>query len=142
MQWLCGALVLVCLGIGSGLGRRVSHDYDEYSDYSDTGDFTETGFVLTPAAREARHTGLDFPQLDESFEDYPQLQRRERDGGFHGGRHGSGGQQRGGRRFGRVQDRASNEGSIRFYNHREVPSTTFSWLKVPVGAFSVIIKSY
>ena len=119
MQWLCGALVLVCLGTGSGLGRRVSHDYEEYSDYSDTGDFTETGFVLTPAAREARHTGLDFPQLDESFEDYPQLQRRERDGGFHGGRHGSGGQQRGGRRFGRVQDRASNEGSLRFYNHRE-----------------------
>ena len=63
--------------------------------FSDDDYFTE----LTSGDRQARELSLDFPQLDEGFET-PALNRRERDGGSHGGhRAGRGGfgQQRPGR---------------------------------------------
>merc|ERR1712032_1151250 len=50
--------------------------------YNDDDYFTE----LTSGDRQARELGLNFPQLDESFES-PAHTRRERDGGFHGGNH-------------------------------------------------------
>merc|ERR1712032_1318483 len=53
--------------------------------YNDDDYFTE----LTSGDRQARELGLNFPQLDESFES-PAHTRRERDGGFHGGNHRGG----------------------------------------------------
>ena len=53
--------------------------------YNDDDYFTE----LTSGDRQARELGLDFSQLDESFES-PAHTRRERDGGFHGGNHRGG----------------------------------------------------
>merc|ERR1711936_782249 len=68
--------------------------------FSDDDYFTE----LTSGDRQAREPSLDFPQLDEGFET-PALNRRERDGGSHGGhRAGRGGfgQHRQGRQSGDV----------------------------------------
>merc|ERR1711936_1273814 len=70
--------------------------------FSDDDYFTE----LTSGDRQTRELSLDFPQLDEGFET-PALNRRERDGGSHGGhRAGRGGfgQQRPGRNQGRGQN--------------------------------------
>merc|ERR1712032_1706909 len=53
--------------------------------YNDDDYFTE----LTSGDRQARELGLNFPQLDESFES-PAHTRRERDEGFHGGNHRGG----------------------------------------------------
>ena len=73
--------------------------------------FTDDDYFTEVGDRQARELSLDFPQLDESFET-PALNRRERDGGFHG--HNRGG--RGG--FGQHEQRQGRQGGGRRQQQR------------------------